>query len=126
MHGIEVFDKYVRDKNVMTSIEERLDTIDCKPFVCMSEVKNMLDLVMASNTFSDNYEESLSFLTKTIVLCMDSCATCHVCNNSALFIGEIRNFSNVGITGVGGLATVAGVRTIYFMIKDGDGTNHNI
>ena len=43
---------------------------------------------------------------------MDNCAACHVCTDIDMLIGEITNITNIGIRGVGGVATATGIGTI--------------
>ena len=92
------------------------------------QVQRVLETVLAHEvTPRDGIADTVfSFLSEPTEFGTDNCATHHICNNLALFIGEIRKVTNIGVKGVGGVAEAVGMGTIRFWIKDENGESEEI
>ena len=57
---------------------------------------------------------------------MDNCARFHVCKDKFLFIGEIRECPHIKVKEVSGIAQVAGIESISFVITIKTGESKEI
>ena len=57
---------------------------------------------------------------------MDNCARFHVCKDKCLFIGEIRECPHIKVKEVSGIAQVAGIGSISFVITIKTGKSKEI
>ena len=78
----------------------------------------MVDIEVLSLVNSiENYKlekDDFNFLDTIIELAMNNCATCHVCKDLSLLIGDIRADPNVRVKGVSGTSQAAGIGIIKF------------
>ena len=66
-----------------------------------SQVQRVLETVLAHEILprDDNSDKTFSFLREPTEFSTDNCATHHICNNRALFIGEIKKVTHIGVKG---------------------------
>ena len=89
-------------------------------------VRAILRTVMANETVSHTDDQTFAFMPERPSFGTDNYATHHACNDISLFIGEIKKITNIGIRGVGGIATAAGIGTVEFILTSEDGIREKI
>ena len=79
------------------------------------------------NDLSDKEEEvSFACIPGESIFDTDNCVTHYICNERSLFVGDIIPITNVGVRGIGSIATDAGIGTVTFSLTSEDGEKDNI
>ena len=65
-------------------------------------------------------------MQRIVEFAMDNCARFHVCKDKFLFIGEIRECPHIKVKEVSGIAQVAGIESISFVITIKTGESKEI
>ena len=81
--------------------------------------------VLANGTINPE-DYTFTFDTSQTEFGTDNCATHHVCSQRELFVELRTPDKEIGVRGVSGSSTAAGIGTVIFNLKDDDGRQHKI
>ena len=124
--GSDLYDKYrkVREKcSVLGS--SRLNSKDRSCQFCLATLE--LPEILTKAFASDSRGSTVSFDSDSTTIVLDNSATCHICNDKDMFIGNITPIpkdSQLGVETAGGTAKPVGFGSIRISFRDNDGNMH--
>ena len=75
------------------------------------------------NTYLDDI---MSLDTDSYTIAIDTCTTFHICKHRELFVGQLKDCSNIFIQGVGGRTRVQGYGSIKLRVTDNSNQLHEL
>ena len=81
-------------------------------------------LALANNSSDKNFQQRFSFIPTPTEFGADNCATQHICSQSELFTTMSEPSSRIGVKGVSGCSTAAGIGSIRFSMIDSNNIKH--
>ena len=80
----------------------------------------MLDISIDNEMISYLSIEAYTFFPRKLQFDTNNYAICHIYNDLTLFVGEIKKMYDIEIKGIGSIATVVGMVTIKYTIRNKD------